>query len=136
MPELRPIEARLLRVEQQLLAIEGRTNAIDTQVDATEQAIAAMQEAAQNREKIRDLKGLYQSLNRKLNAFASVLTGAGLIWWGNSLSADAIALNDRWGEWFTIAGIACVGLGVLALYGQEQALLNWLMSLNPWRRND
>lgn len=137
MANLEPtIDERLATLEQLFTELQNRTDAMDTIVDATEQSLEAIKAAEKNREKIRDLRELYAGLNRKLNAIASVVTGAGLIWWGNSLGSDAISLNDRWGEWFTIVGIACISLGILALYGKEEALLNWALSLNPWRKSD
>jgi hypothetical protein len=81
------------------------------------------------------LRLITRDLNRKINIGVSVLAGALQIYSANLLVLDVTIANDRWAEWMLLSGLACIGIGVLALFGKEDELIEFLTHLIPWRRD-
>lgn len=76
-----------------------------------------------------------RELDRKINIGVSFLAGALQIYSANLLALDASPTNDRWAEWMLISGLACIGIGILALFRKEDEVFDWLLKLNPWQRD-
>lgn len=128
--------SRIERIEQRLTEESDRYTSVNTEVDALEQSLKAVQEAQENRKKIRDLGHLYHDLNRKLNAIACCTIGSFFIWQSSGMQVDQTLGNDRLAEWLAIAGLVIVSFGILVLTGKEDRAIAILQSMNPWKRNN